>query len=814
MIAAFLRAEFLRALPFLPWLLGLHALTLGMRTFWSSEASRFLEGLAGSTLWLLTAGCAIASVWRDHPRRTGAFLLSRPVRLIPQFIGKATGLLVWLGLPFFVTEWIVLARESAPPLVLWLGSLQVFLTVAVPVLALFPVLWFWRTGWQAVTGLTVAFAAGILLRIALDTIPSLRLSGSSLVLGRLTATPSLLVAVAGFAVLLVAARIPAISRKFLPRWLPFTASLSAVVLALASFALHVPAHAGFSITPTLVHATLSNREEKQKKARTWLSVEPPSPELAADEDISWEFDQLHLNGEKTAPWPRRTLDEQTMMLATSVAMREAMNRHFQGRVSFPPFQKQRPMAAFTALPGDEDATRSLDIEAGLHGTVIRWQVIADLPVENGATVKSHGYRWSIERLYRDDSLRFELREGAPDLWLTGELQPLPGWASHRFYLIDEEKGSATSLSASREGWRYPGRAYRERSFLCHWSPHFIDTTEDTIGYAPLSGRCRLIVVRAIPVRTLATSWKPSRPLNSRGLWTPTGRVPRDRPTDPREGTAITWLKENSSPGPEATDAAVSAWLGELMARIGEDPSEDERKELRDALTSLMPARFAVLTKAFEGLGGDRRTADAKHLLYMCLYEGMTPDMLREHANDDYSPLIYEIALQKGIQRALIPVAVVRTRQGFGWQVEEALFSDPEATGLSADEWRDFFRLYPTGEAFRALAGRVIPRAEAEAEADRALRGYQPEKFDYDGDKLLELALARGRSEAPHWLRSAITGSNYDELRHSARQLARIMRDSFSLPDGLKSEMDVVNWFRAQDTDRFVFDPVTGKFQTR
>ena len=69
MIAAFLRAELLRALTFLPWLLGLHALSLGMQTVWSAEAIRLHEGLVNAALWLVTAGCAVASVWRDHPWR-------------------------------------------------------------------------------------------------------------------------------------------------------------------------------------------------------------------------------------------------------------------------------------------------------------------------------------------------------------------------------------------------------------------------------------------------------------------------------------------------------------------------------------------------------------------------------------------------------------------------------------------------------------------------------------------------------------------------------------------------------------------------
>jgi hypothetical protein len=62
--------------------------------------------------------------------------------------------------------------------------------------------------------------------------------------------------------------------------------------------------------------------------------------------------------------------------------------------------------------------------------------------------------------------------------------------------------------------------------------------------------------------------------------------------------------------------------------------------------------------------------------------------------------------------------------------------------------------------------------------------------------------------------SSISGSTPDELRFTARQLAPLMRDSFSLPQGLGSEMEVVNWYLAQDASRFAFDAATGKFQIR
>ena len=693
MIAAFLRAELLRALTFLPWLLGLHALSLGMQTVWSAGASRFHEGLANTALWLLTAGCAIASVWRDHPWRPGAFLRSRPTRVLPLFLGKASGLLIWICLPFLLTELITLRWKQMPPVVLWLGPLQVFLTVAVPVLALFPMLWFWRNGRQAITGLALALAASILFRSAIDAIPSLRISGSSLLQERFVATPALLVASAGLAVLLAGMGMIALSRKFLPRWLAFTAALSAIILALTGFAHREPAKADSTVASSLVHATLSNREEKQKKSRTWLSVEPPAPDLAANEEMAWDFEQFRFNGEKSGAWPRRTLDEQLMMISSSLAMRGAVSRHFQGRVSFTTSPGKSPMAASTILPGYENPTRSIDIEAELRGTVIRWEVVADLPVENGATTEAQGHRWTIEGSLRTHGVSFQLRESAPNLWLTGDPQTLPGWSSQRFLLIDEEKGMAMRLDASPIdwGWRYPGRVYRERSFRCGWSPHSIDTTEDRIVFEPLAGRYRVVVIRAFPVRTIATSWKPSRPLNSRGLWTPSDRDSENRPVDFREGTANAWFKENPSPGPGATEGQVTAWLGELTARVGTDLSNDsERNELRAAFASLMPAHFTSLTKAFEGLSGsDRRTTNVRHLLYMCLYEGLTPEVLRNHANDEFSPIIYELALQKRIQRELIPMAVVRARQGFGWEVEEALLADPQATGFSASEWRDF-----------------------------------------------------------------------------------------------------------------------------
>ena len=70
MTAAIFRAEFRRALPLLPWLLGCHAITLGLRTRWSDEVTPPVAGIVGWATGSLALLVLIGSIWQDSPSRS------------------------------------------------------------------------------------------------------------------------------------------------------------------------------------------------------------------------------------------------------------------------------------------------------------------------------------------------------------------------------------------------------------------------------------------------------------------------------------------------------------------------------------------------------------------------------------------------------------------------------------------------------------------------------------------------------------------------------------------------------------------------
>ncbi len=165
-------------------------------------------------------------------------------------------------------------------------------------------------------------------------------------------------------------------------------------------------------------------------------------------------------------------------------------------------------------------------------------------------------------------------------------------------------------------------------------------------------------------------------------------------------------------------------------------------------------------------------------------------------------------------------AAAVARDGLGWLAEDLLFKDPAAKVLTEEEWIAFSRLEPSAQRFRKMAAGFVSRPVLEREVDKWLAGDSvrfplPHRFPHSAiEPMLELALARGRADAPRWLKEAITRKQEDDANYHAVWVVEPVRDAFVIPAGLKGHAEVVDWFMAQNPAAFVFDPASGKYQLR
>ena len=177
-------------------------------------------------------------------------------------------------------------------------------------------------------------------------------------------------------------------------------------------------------------------------------------------------------------------------------------------------------------------------------------------------------------------------------------------------------------------------------------------------------------------------------------------------------------------------------------------------------------------------------------------------------------MVIDFGAQNGWGPVSAETARRRARGGFPLSVAEALISDPGAIKLTAAEWVDFFRLNPTGGVYRALAGTVVARETLDREVDRILEGFPDRVGDGGWLATVWLALESGRGEAPKWVR--------EELFRKPRAVSildEFIIAHFSPPDfkdahGRVDSPRLREWFLAQDSSRWVFDPLTKKYQLR
>jgi hypothetical protein len=107
------------------------------------------------------------------------------------------------------------------------------------------------------------------------------------------------------------------------------------------------------------------------------------------------------------------------------------------------------------------------------------------------------------------------------------------------------------------------------------------------------------------------------------------------------------------------------------------------------------------------------------------------------------------------------------------------------------------------------------------EVDQWLRNFRVRPRHVFISPGIELALARGRQEAPRWLKEDFEARFAVSTGRNASAVNRdILRTFFNPPelniakDGFDVMERQLDWFLAADPDRFVFDPATRKYQLR
>jgi hypothetical protein len=714
MIAAVFRAEFRRALPLL---LACHAITLGLRTRWSGELTPRLSGVIEWGTWALAFIVLVGSIWQDSPSRPNRFLASRPMRLKSLLSAKLAALLVMVALPFVVVECCTLVLAGQLPRIILLGTLQTTVFAVVAVLAAFPFVGFWRSHAIAFSGLAVAFVAGAVLLRLFGNHP-LNSQGPRWIGLDYLLTPSLLLVSLAIAGLLTSAFLLILRHRSQPALrIPIFAGCVCVALGGTLWLRVKPVVADTAEDAPLVSLKYTPLQSADGYG-TLLDITPPSAPLDPSIQRLRQFTRIRINGREALRWAPYSSPYGSQRSLHLAPVQAALRQYYGDDVKLPDSYPAEDEPASALIDDVYPPVQALQIEAQVKETLYRWQVVADLPLSAGASAVHGESRWTITHAttFPDSSggsrKSVNIQESFPTIWLgQGVGERAEPAIRDQFVLLDPSTGKMLSGTTFDYGNHTLNRRTDARRSL---GENFISlhVGEDTWweGKTPeidWSREHRLMILRAVVVKTLFYDWRSAGPV-----------------------------------------LYPSKWLSL--------PYIDSLKSVRS----------------------------------------------------------HEPPLDSASDAAAV------TRNGLGWLAEDLLLNDPGTQVLTEEEWIAFFRLEPSARRFRRMAAGFVPRPVLEQEVDRWLAVDpvslpNPHGIPNHGlDPVLELALARGRPEAPRWLKEAITRNRKSETRHHPVLLLDSIYDAFALPPGLKSAPEVVDWFMAQDPAAFVFDPAPGKYQLR
>ncbi|MCU0750141.1 MAG: hypothetical protein MUF13_11410, partial [Akkermansiaceae bacterium] len=395
---ACLMAEFRRALPFLPWLLGLHAMALGARTRWAGEFSDQLVAMIDWTSWALALLITVISLWHDAPLRRERFLSTRPQSFLPLFSAKWIALTLIIVVPFGIVDFLALKSAGISGEFLWLGTLQTMLLFLVGLCALFPGVWWWRCVSSAFTALGLVFAALVATSVCLAYLPGNRDLHNGEALGFPIGPMLIAVFLLAFACL-AAASFPLLRKPRELIRIPVFALLACLSLWLGLWVSVRPPKADEVLKPSIVSVSRMS-PGYQKIKYEWFNAIAPSKSAESDSEVVWSFSKLRVDGIDVRPWTPRSPSNHT----GTFQFRSALARQFGGKFASSGAEAAYQFPTIAIMPEETKQARSHEIEFELLETRYRWEVVVDMPLKEGASAGRPDSRWRVT-LYRPEFLR-------------------------------------------------------------------------------------------------------------------------------------------------------------------------------------------------------------------------------------------------------------------------------------------------------------------------------------------------------------------------------------------------------------------------
>jgi len=784
-----------------------------------------LEGLL-ALLTVVIAGKLVSYlVFEDSPTRRERFLATRPVPARNLLLAKLTFLGAFVVAPFALAAALHLAFSGMPARVIALGTLQSILRTLALLGVGVPLMLLWESRRRLLAGIV---AGGLGITAFALAIGLLQVRRSPLLSFRPDCFANPLVQV--IAVAVAAIILTGLAAVHLRRPLGMAPRLAGLlvagILAPLLAALMTSRHNASPEGPVPASRMARvgfNRQQADGKPLLGISLSPSLP-TPADEDVSWSFASLRIDGRAV---PLRPMSDPRLMPSHYVhsdysrGIEAALHRHLGpgwslvmshygrdlGPASASAFERRTPLPSGRA-----------PIDAVFRGNRFSWHAVAELPLIPGSSVRAGDDTWTFHRSASDSSrdlLRFSLSHRGPALWLApGGQLPRFDRQLHRFALLDPGSRQICLLND-----RHPVRRELGAGTACPRRGLLLDMEggREAIQFASAGvTRLRLLILRPRHEGVRFCRWSAPEPVTLPDSDSFSSRGLANEPSNLRVDAITRWIESNPGPDPEAPSADVARYLVSILEQSNRCAGSGDWQPVVRTLAAYVPNHLELFLRALDSLQMDQHRS--RSLLYDALGTGIRhsqlPNLVRHLGA---RPTLVCLARRHDWTAEIAPDLARLIRGGKHDQVLlNAATSLPDSAGITADEWLAIFRLDPRPRTYAIL--REIPGLDAalDSEIDQRFTGSIPLLMDNGVEPLLELALARGHPEAPARLHQAVRFSTLlSDYNHHSFLHTITNHIDLSTHQGNHNDADtVVPWFLALDPAGFTYDPATRLYTVR
>lgn len=759
------------------------------QTCWIYEVTTLISICLQALPTLFALMIMSKSLWHDAPLRKERYLATRPTNLLKLYLGKYVAFLLMIAIPFSLVEWWTVRHFSFGFPIQAAATLQAFLFAALCIAAFIPCIWWMHSKKSIVLLWTVLLLAAAASNHYFGQLPNSYINEWS---AGVPYSPFMILVM-----LAVFATMANLRLLRLKKCHPLLSSAFMAVTVFLSMHLTIKLFTQKRVEGDVqkFHLVQIGSYSPGQSKVSAFQVSFPYLETDRQTASQWSFTSAKVNGKDYTPW----YDDVYSMRPQNNELMAILKQHYP-QVHELKYGDDTSRRASFSLPREIAEQAIVQQSFTVTQKRYRWKIAIDVPYQVGAQASLSSISCRIDRNPDPRYQSSNASRNYKDFCVATVTHCKPFTKSNSDYifgqnhlviLLDPTTGRTSIMPRSSR--LYATKNFQlTQDFYHQYDPSRMESIPDR--YQLYTEHARLLILVPEIIKSQSYQWSHAAPFRE--------ELPKNVNTE-KLVTGMqspeSWVKDHPAPPLHASLSERELWVNHFIDYAGMNFQESSILENQYEIMQAYKMHIELFAKAHhEG----RLPRVLQDYAFVNFY---SRDMVKKYPNLAYSDKVIWYCYRKGWSADLVDTARYMLLRGKGAAYKDIILAEPELMNLSKEEWIEYFLLNCNADVYQKMKDRILSGEQMNQIVDQYLAYHQD----------VDLGLARGHVEAPHWMKLRAMGENDFYCYNLHEQL----KNHFEIPTPIPSYIvdhrltkePILEWLKTFDPDAYVYDSAKKKY---